>query len=124
MLKAVKLAQLEEREVPMQPVSLDIWDKKYRLKTKQGEMIDHNIDDTYQRVAHALADAEVTEEKKAYWYDKFVWALRRGAIPPVASLPTPVRWNTSLRLPPSTAPCPVLSKTPWTAFWKKSTKPA
>jgi len=81
MLKAVKVEQKSEREVPMQPVSLDIWDKKYRLKSKQGEVIDHDIDDTYQRVARALADAEDTEEKRAYWYDKFVWALRRGAIP-------------------------------------------
>ena len=81
MLKAVKVAQESNKGVPMQPVSLDIWDKKYRLKTKQGEAIDKDIDDTYQRVARALADAEGTEEKKTYWYDKFVWALRRGAIP-------------------------------------------
>ncbi len=81
MLKAVKVTHEAEREVPMQPVSLDIWDKKYRLKTKQGEVIDRSMDDTYQRVARALADAESTEEKRAYWYDKFVWALRRGAIP-------------------------------------------
>jgi ribonucleoside-diphosphate reductase alpha chain len=81
MLKAVKVAQGSEKGVPMQPVSLDIWDKKYRLKTKQGEAIDKDIDDTYQRVARALADAEGTEEKRAFWYDKFVWALRRGAIP-------------------------------------------
>jgi len=65
----------------MQPVSLDIWDKKYRLKTKQGEVLDTTIDDTYQRVARALAGAETTEEKKAFWYDKFLWALRHGAIP-------------------------------------------
>ncbi len=81
MLKAVKVEQKAEREVPMQPVSLDIWDKKYRLKTKKGEIIDQTMDDTYQRVARALADAEETEEKRAYWYEKFAWALRRGAIP-------------------------------------------
>ncbi len=81
MLKAVKLSQETEKEVPLQSVSLDIWDKKYRLKTKQGECLDENIDDTYRRVARALADAEGTEEKRALWYDKFVWALRRGAIP-------------------------------------------
>jgi ribonucleoside-diphosphate reductase alpha chain len=81
MLKAVKVAHEQEREVPMQPVSLDIWDKKYRLKTKQGEEIDQNMDDTFKRVARALSDAESTDEKKAYWHDKFLWALRRGAIP-------------------------------------------
>ena len=81
MLKVVKTAQEAEREVPMQPVSLDIWDKKYRLKTKQGEILDETMDDTYRRVARALSDAESTEEKKALWFDKFLWALRRGAIP-------------------------------------------
>jgi ribonucleoside-diphosphate reductase alpha chain len=81
MLKAVKLDQELEKEVPMQPVSLDIWDKKYRLKSKQGEIIDKDIDDTYQRVARALAEVETTEEKRTHWYDKFLWALRRGAIP-------------------------------------------
>ncbi|HEY7986253.1 MAG TPA: ribonucleotide reductase N-terminal alpha domain-containing protein, partial [Methylophilaceae bacterium] len=84
MLKAVQLAQDNEHEteqVPMQPVSLDIWDKKYRLKTKQGAPVDQNIDDTYRRVAKALADVETTEEKRTVWYEKFLWALRRGVIP-------------------------------------------
>jgi len=81
MLKAVRVAQKNERDVPMQPVSQDIWDKKYRLKTKQGDAIDLTIDDTYKRVAKALAEVEETEEKRALWYDKFLWALRRGAIP-------------------------------------------
>ncbi|HMM57262.1 MAG TPA: adenosylcobalamin-dependent ribonucleoside-diphosphate reductase [Rudaea sp.] len=67
--------------IPMQPASRDIWDKKYRLKTKQGEPVDADIDHTYQRVAKALAEAEVTTEKQKYWYERFLWALRRGAIP-------------------------------------------
>ncbi len=89
MLKAVKVSDKmgdaasagNSEQVPMQPVSIDIWDKKYRLKTKQGSPIDQDIDDTYKRVARALSDAETTEEKKTEWYDKFLWALRRGAIP-------------------------------------------
>jgi ribonucleoside-diphosphate reductase, adenosylcobalamin-dependent len=68
-------------QIPLQPASQDIWDKKYRLKTKQGVPLDADIDGTYQRVARALADAEETEEKKSYWYERFLWALRRGAIP-------------------------------------------
>ncbi len=69
------------REIPMQPASQDIWDKKYRLKTKHGVPVDADIDATCQRVARALADAETTPEKQKYWYERFLWALRRGAIP-------------------------------------------
>ncbi|MCF6217946.1 MAG: adenosylcobalamin-dependent ribonucleoside-diphosphate reductase [Gammaproteobacteria bacterium] len=60
---------------------MDIWDKKYRLKKKDGEVIDKDIDSTYLRVAEALAEVEVTPEKQKEWQDKFVWALRHGAIP-------------------------------------------
>ena len=70
-----------EREIPMQPASQDIWDKKYRLKTKHGVPVDADIDATCQRVARALSESEATPEKQKYWYDRFLWALRRGAIP-------------------------------------------
>lgn len=81
MLQAVKSSEeAAQQEVPMQSVSLDIWDKKYRLKTKQGDHIDQNMDDSYSRVARALADVE-EEGKRAEWHEKFLWALRRGAIP-------------------------------------------
>jgi ribonucleoside-diphosphate reductase alpha chain len=73
--------ELATGEVPLQPASLDIWDKKYRLKTKQGQALDADIDATYLRVAHALADAELTEDKRRHWRERFTWALRRGAIP-------------------------------------------
>jgi ribonucleoside-diphosphate reductase alpha chain len=68
-------------EIEMQPASYDIWDKKYRLKSKQGDAVDHSIDDSYKRVAKALSDAETTAEKQKYWNERFLWALRRGAIP-------------------------------------------
>jgi ribonucleoside-diphosphate reductase alpha chain len=77
-LEAVKGAA---EEIPLQPASYDIWDKKYRLKTKQGEPVDGDIDETYKRVARALADAEPSAEKRKYWNERFLWALRRGAIP-------------------------------------------
>ncbi|HET9033582.1 MAG TPA: adenosylcobalamin-dependent ribonucleoside-diphosphate reductase [Dokdonella sp.] len=68
-------------EIPFQPASLDIWDKKYRLKSKQGAPVDADIDHTYQRVARALAAVETNTEKQEYWFERFLWALRRGAIP-------------------------------------------
>ncbi|NOY66977.1 MAG: ribonucleoside-diphosphate reductase, adenosylcobalamin-dependent, partial [Gammaproteobacteria bacterium] len=77
-LKAVSKSVLS---IPFQSASLDIWDKKYRLKTKQGKVVDETIDDTYARVAHALAEVEETEEKRQEWHEKFIWALKRGAIP-------------------------------------------
>ena len=77
-LKAVATAATD---IPLQSASQDIWDKKYRLKTKQGVAVDQEIDDTYKRIARALADVEVTPEKREAWYEQFVWALRRGAIP-------------------------------------------
>ncbi|CEN56707.1 Ribonucleoside-diphosphate reductase [Candidatus Methylopumilus turicensis] len=86
MLQAVKtpeeaaMSENNQKEVPMQSVSLDIWDKKYRLKTKQGDHVDQNMDDSYSRVARALADVE-EESKRAEWHEKFLWALRHGAIP-------------------------------------------
>ena len=70
-----------KQDIPMQPASVDIWDKKYRLKTKQGQALDADIDGTYKRVAKALAEAEPNTEKQQYWMERFTWALRRGAIP-------------------------------------------
>ncbi len=69
------------REIPLQPASLDIWDKKYRLKSKQGAPVDADIDASYQRIAQALAEPEASPEKRAYWNERFLWALRHGAIP-------------------------------------------
>ena len=85
-MSTVRLEVVQDNEnksaaIPLQPASQDIWDKKYRLKTKQGEPLDADIDGTYQRVARALADAEDSQDKRAYWYERFLWALRRGAIP-------------------------------------------
>jgi ribonucleoside-diphosphate reductase alpha chain len=77
-LEAVPNAQVD---IPLQPASLDIWDKKYRLKTKSGEAVDVDIDGSYQRVARALADVESNKKLREHWYDRFLWALRRGAIP-------------------------------------------
>ncbi len=76
-----ELAPADPGEIPLQAASLDIWDKKYRLKKKDGSVIDESIDDTYKRVARALADVETTWEKQDRWYERFLWALRKGAVP-------------------------------------------
>ncbi|MBX5459784.1 MAG: adenosylcobalamin-dependent ribonucleoside-diphosphate reductase [Steroidobacteraceae bacterium] len=76
----VKIEPKEIDSIAFQEASLDIWDKKYRLTAKDGTPIDKTMDDTYKRVARALADVE-REEVREHWYDRFLWALRRGAIP-------------------------------------------
>ncbi|UGB37698.1 adenosylcobalamin-dependent ribonucleoside-diphosphate reductase [Frateuria soli] len=80
-MRAPLAANRDAAAIPLQPASYDIWDKKYRLRTKAGEPVDGTIDETWQRVARALAAVEATEELRAHWYERFLWALRRGAIP-------------------------------------------
>src|SRR5262245_58406162 len=80
MNSVVKLEHKDVDAIPFQEASLDIWDKKYRLSAKDGTPVDKTMDDTYKRVARALADVE-NEPVREQWYEKFVWALRRGAIP-------------------------------------------
>ena len=67
-------------DLPLQEASLNIWDTKYRLKSRSGEPIDQDIYGTCQRVSRALADVE-EGPRRDYWYERFVWALQRGAIP-------------------------------------------
>jgi ribonucleoside-diphosphate reductase alpha chain len=67
-------------DIEFQPASIDIWDAKYRLTAKDGSKIDETIDDTYKRVARALAGVEV-ESKREQFNKEFLWALRSGAIP-------------------------------------------
>jgi ribonucleoside-diphosphate reductase alpha chain len=71
----------DSMDIPYQEASLDIWDKKYRLKSKNGEFIDETMDDTFKRVARALADVEVSKVKREECYESFLWSLRQGAIP-------------------------------------------
>ncbi len=64
----------------LQPASLDIWDKKYRLKNSAGENLDGSVGETWRRVATALAAVE-QPEKRDHWQQEFLWALTHGAIP-------------------------------------------
>ncbi|MCK5924886.1 MAG: ribonucleoside-diphosphate reductase, adenosylcobalamin-dependent [Methylococcales bacterium] len=67
--------------IPLQNASIDIWETKYRLSTKNGEAVDKDIDATYQRVAKALSTVETTKALQDQYYHEFLWALRQGAIP-------------------------------------------
>ena len=80
-LKAVQNSVRSVNDIALQPASQDIWDQKYRLKAKHGQVVDETVDDTYRRVARALADVEPTAERREIWYERFAWALQQGAIP-------------------------------------------
>ncbi|AVP86746.1 adenosylcobalamin-dependent ribonucleoside-diphosphate reductase [Aeromonas hydrophila] len=74
----VQESESASRLIPLQDTSFEIWDSKYRLKSKDGVPIDGTIDETYQRVARALAGQESEPDA---WYEPFLWALRNGVIP-------------------------------------------
>ena len=53
-------------------ISRQIWDAKYRLKAADGTPVDLTIEDTWRRVARALA---VAEKEPGRWEQKFYEAL-------------------------------------------------
>ncbi|TQV71548.1 adenosylcobalamin-dependent ribonucleoside-diphosphate reductase [Aliikangiella marina] len=81
MSASLKKAKTPENfQIEFQPTSIDIWQTKYQLKTKEGAAVDGNIDQTYDRVARALSEVE-KDDKQEEVYKDFLWALRHGAIP-------------------------------------------
>ncbi|MFM7274973.1 MAG: ribonucleotide reductase N-terminal alpha domain-containing protein, partial [Gammaproteobacteria bacterium] len=78
--KIMPFPRSTEPGTTLQPASDDIWDRKYRLKDKAGNPLDDSIDGTYRRVARALAEVEPADRRE-HWYERFLWALRNGAIP-------------------------------------------
>ncbi len=53
-------------------ISQQIWDMKYRLKTPEGGAVERTIEDTWRRVATALA---APEREPAQWAERFYAAL-------------------------------------------------
>ena len=51
-------------DIPLQPTSEDIWQRKYQLKDSHGEAVDLCVEGTFTRVARTLADIEQTPEKQ------------------------------------------------------------
>ncbi len=54
-------------------IAEQIWDMKYRFKAADGTPIDGTVEDTWRRIARALA---ATETEPALWEDKFYRALQ------------------------------------------------
>ena len=56
----------------IEPISQQIWDMKYRFKAADGTPLDKTLEESWRRVANALAAVEATPET---WQDKFYAAL-------------------------------------------------
>jgi len=52
--------------VSIAPISQQIWDMKYRLKTAEGDPVDKTLEDSWSRVAKALASAERPDHQAQY----------------------------------------------------------
>ncbi len=63
----------------MAPISAQIWDMKYRLKAADGAPIDRTVEDSWQRVAKALARVEA---RPARWETAFRKAMEGFAFLP------------------------------------------
>ncbi|HEX2580888.1 MAG TPA: adenosylcobalamin-dependent ribonucleoside-diphosphate reductase [Dongiaceae bacterium] len=60
--------------VQVSAIAQQIWDMKYRFKEMSGEPIDKSIDESWRRVAAALAEAEKPDQR-ARWAEEFYQAL-------------------------------------------------
>ncbi|CUH67846.1 Ribonucleoside-diphosphate reductase NrdZ [Thalassovita gelatinovora] len=54
------------------PISEQIWDMKYRLKDADGTPVDRTVEDSWRRIARALAE---TEKEPELWEQRFYEAL-------------------------------------------------
>src|SRR6056297_2366028 len=54
------------------PIAQSIWDMKYRLKEADGTPLDETVEDTWRRIARALAEVE---RDPSHWEDRFYDAL-------------------------------------------------
>ena len=56
----------EPADSTLDPISHEIWDMKYRFRTEDGTPVDHTVEDTWTRVADAMAQAEQPKLRKRW----------------------------------------------------------
>jgi ribonucleoside-diphosphate reductase alpha chain len=66
-------------------ISRQIWDLKYRLKAPDGTPIDRTIEDTWARVAAAVAEAE-PKKARAQWTERFAGAMADAVFLPAGRI--------------------------------------
>lgn len=62
-----------QQSLPVAPIAQQIWDMKYRLRGPDGAPLDQTVEDTWRRVAKALAAVEPRDRER--WEEKFYSAL-------------------------------------------------
>ncbi len=65
------------------PISQQIWDMKYRLKSAEGTALDGTIEDTWRRVARSLA---AVEADPALWEPRFFEAMEDFKVLPAGRI--------------------------------------
>lgn len=63
-----------DTSIPRCAISDEIWDMKYRFKRMDATPVDETIEDTWRRVAAALAEAEKPDDREV-WAQRFYGAL-------------------------------------------------
>lgn len=59
----------------LQQISKEVWESKYQLKDKNGNILENDISDTFKRVAYFLSK---NENDKELWEEKFYKILSEG----------------------------------------------
>lgn len=77
------------------PIAEQIWDMKYRLKEANGTPIDGTVEDSWRRIAHALAAVEKDPSK---WEDIFYAALEDFRYLPAGRITAGAGTNRSVTL--------------------------
>ncbi len=49
------------------PIAEQIWDMKYRLKDQDGAVVDTTVEDTWRRIARALADGDTDDREQEFY---------------------------------------------------------
>lgn len=65
--------------LPLQPTSYEFWSQKYQLRDPHGKPIDKTVEDSYRRVAKALASVEPRDQQE--WEDAFYEVMVGGCTP-------------------------------------------
>lgn len=81
--KAGSVSQVEQITLPKETIDFfrgdeiraRVFFEKYALKDERGVTTERMPADMWTRVSKAIADAEVTEQKKVEWEEKFRWLL-------------------------------------------------